>query len=76
MSYHEHKNIKEIKKLETRYIGKWVSMSAVSLNASTKSEVLSHSFTTIQITENRTITGGTQGVETNKKFSVELEHMG
>ena len=51
-------------------------MSAVSLNASTKSEVLSHSFTTIQITENRTITGGTQGVETNKKFSVELEHMG
>ena len=49
-------------------------MSAVSLSASTKSKVLSHSFTTIQITENRTITGGTQGGETNKKFSLELEH--
>ena len=49
-------------------------MSAVSLSASTKSKVLSHSFTTKQITENRTITGCTQGVKTNKRFSVELEH--
>ena len=50
-------------------------MSAVSLSASTKSKVLSHSSTTKQITENRTITGCTQGVKTNKRFSVELEHI-
>jgi len=71
-------NIKTLeisKKLKTRDQGnKQVPMPAFSLSVSTKSKILSHSFDTMyRLQKTGTIMGCIQGMETNKKFPIELE---